>query len=105
MPPTLSSTRRSSPTGSYATPRLAAARMSLLARIAASGDGFTLTWSGPSCARLSKAPALRQRPSGLVEHARGGQRVPISGYRVRLLRRGRCGIQLAVALLDPSGAE
>jgi len=24
---------------------------------------------------------------------------------VRLLRRGRCSIQLAVALLDPSGAE
>ena len=29
----------------------------------------------------------------------------MSGYRVRLLRRGRCSIQLAVALLDPSGAE
>jgi hypothetical protein len=45
--------------------------------IAASGGGFTLTWSGPSCARLSKAPALHRRPSGLVEHARGRQRVPI----------------------------
>jgi hypothetical protein len=35
----------------------------------------------------------------------GCQRVPISGYRVRLLRRGRCSIQFAVALLDPSSAE
>jgi len=30
---------------------------------------------------------------------------PFSGYRVRLLGRGLCRIQLAVALLDPSGAE
>src|SRR5262249_53691762 len=59
--------------------------------------------SGPP--GLSKAPALRRRPSGLVEHARDRQRVPISGYRVRLLRRGLCRIQLAVALLDPSGTE
>src|SRR5215472_19133768 len=29
----------------------------------------------------------------------------IAGYRVRLLRRGRCSIQFAVALLDASGAE
>jgi len=79
--------------------------MSLLALIAASGGGFTLTWSGPSCARLWKALAFRRRPSGLVEHALGRQRVPISGYRVRLLRRWRCSKQLAVALLDPSGAE
>jgi hypothetical protein len=28
-----------------------------------------------------------------------------SGYRVRVLRRGRCSIQFAVALLDASGAE
>ena len=65
----------------------------------------TLTWSGPSCARLSKAHALRRRPSGLVEHACGRQRVRISGYRVRLLRRVRWSIQFAVALLDPSSAE
>src|SRR6516162_2182575 len=75
------------------------------ARITASAAGSMPTLPGPSCARLSKAPALRRRPSGLVEGARGRQRVPISGYRVRLLRRGLCRIQLAVALLDPSGTE
>jgi hypothetical protein len=64
MPGVVSHATNSSPTGFYAMPRLSAARMSLLARIAASGGGFTLTWSGPSCARLWKAPALRRRLSG-----------------------------------------
>ena len=39
------------------------------------------------------------------EHACGRQRIPISGYRVCLLRRVRWSIQFAVALLDPSSAE
>ena len=82
-----------------------AVRTSLPAPIAATTAGSTVTWSGPSCARLSKAHALRGRPSGLVEHACGRQRVRISGYRVRLLRRVQWSIQFAVALLDPSSAE
>ena len=44
-----------------------AVRTSLPAPIAVTTAGSTLTWSGPSCARLSKAHALRRRPSGLVE--------------------------------------
>jgi len=48
---------------------------------------------------------LRRRRSGLVERAGGRLRVPISGYRVRLLRRGLCRIQLAVSLLDPPRTE
>ena len=80
-------------------------RTSLPAPIAVTTAGSTLTWSGPSCARLSKAHALRGRPSGLIEHACGRQRIRISGYRVRLLRGVRWSIQFAVALLDPSSAE
>ena len=82
-----------------------AVRTSLPAPIAATTAGSTVTWSGPSCARLSKAHALRGRPSGLIEHACGRQRIRISGYRVCLLRRVRWSIQFAVALLDPSSAE
>jgi len=88
---------------------------------------FALTWArshlkekflllrrhlGPRRPRLGHAAhACRRRPPcldvplALVKHARGRHQVPNSGCRVRLLGCGRCRIQLAVTLLDPSGAE
>jgi hypothetical protein len=63
------------------------------------------TLSEPRCGRLSKGPRCVDVPLALVEYARGRRRVPSSGCRVRLLGCGRCRIQLAVTLLDPSGAE
>ena len=57
----------SSPTAFCGTRQSSAARTSLLARIAGSAAGSAPTSLGPSCARLSKGPALRRRPSGLSQ--------------------------------------
>src|SRR6516165_8393129 len=62
-------------------------------------------------ARAQAAHACRRRSPRvdvslvLVEHARGRRRVPSPGCRVRLLYCRRCRVQLAVTLLDPSGAK
>src|SRR5215831_4899359 len=90
MPPILSSIRSSSLTASCATPRSSAARTSLPARIAASAAGSTPTWSGPSCARLSKGPALRRAPSG-----------PRLGFAPRTLDQGQTdGVEAATRPKD-----
>ena len=60
---------------------------------------------GQAADACRRGPRCVDVPLALVKYARGRQRVPSSGCRVRLLGCGRCRIQLAVTLLDPSGAE
>jgi len=105
MLPTLWSTRSSSPTAFCA---CAFDKRAQLGADQASVDPAVVAAIGAGNDVLTaddRGGALRRRPSGLVEHACGRQRVPISGYRMRLLRRGRWSIQFAVALLNPSGAK
>ena len=77
----------------------------LPARIAVSAAGFTPTSPGPSYARLSKALASRRRPSGPNCTCYSLPPSFGSASRVCLFRCGRCRIQLAVTLLNPSSTE
>ena len=67
----------------------------------------TKTWSGPRCRIHNEAQPVRREdcPRNSLRITWRRSYDPGSGCRMVLVRRGRCRIELAVALLDPPRAN